>query len=80
MEFKQLTESQMEKVLKIMTEEEITFQMEDCHAWYFDAPEESEASEYKVTKESTALYYKMKGGEDWHWCFSIEEGDFEDLL
>jgi hypothetical protein len=80
MEFNQLSEVAQVKVVKVMLDEEISFQMEDAHAFYFDAPADSEMVEYKVTKESTALYAKYKGSEDWNWCFSIEDEDLEGLI
>lgn len=45
----------------------IEFQMEDNHAWYFDAREEENdiVSEIKVEKEDYFASYRFEGNEDW---------------
>lgn len=64
----------------------VTVQMEDCHAYYFDAvdPDTQKVVEVKVVKDdseleffdgeskSYAVYYREEGTEDWYLVSHIE--------
>jgi hypothetical protein len=72
MEFNQLSEKGMERVVSHLVEEPVVFQMEDSHAFYFDGA--NGAKEYKVVidQEELSLNEREQGKEDWYDCFGVE--------
>ncbi|MFJ8528473.1 hypothetical protein [Bacillus sp. NPDC094106] len=72
MEFTNLTEKGMERVVSQLVDEQVIFQMEDTHACYFDGV--SGRNEYKVIidHDEPFLNEREQGNEDWNPCFGIE--------
>jgi hypothetical protein len=44
---------------------EVSYQMDDNHAWYFDGTDQGEAVEIKIEKDDRWISYRLEGREDW---------------
>jgi len=55
------------ELIEDMDFRDVAFQMEDCHAWYYDAidNQSNELAEVKVEKENRSVWYRLDGREDW---------------
>lgn len=66
MEFKQLSSTQMEQVITELIGEQVTYQMDDCHAFYFDGANGKVEVKIVIDQDELKLEQRPVGSEDWY--------------
>lgn len=66
MGFKQLSSTQMAQVITELIGEQVTYQMDDQHAFYFDGANEEAEFKIVIDQDELKMEQRSVGSEDWY--------------
>lgn len=78
MEFKKLSATQMANVIEEVTGEMVTYQMNDCHAFYFDGA--NGEMEFKIVVDQDTLKLEQRPVDSEDWYTTAFESDIEETM